>query len=180
MLILFTFTNEADRDKFHFLYERYKALMLSKAYGILKDYALAEDAVSEAYIRLYKNIHKIDDPVCAQSIAFLGMIVRNSALTILSKRNRIQAEALEDDWIGGGDIEYDILSKLSQEHIYRMMERLNEEYRSVFLLKYAYDMSHREIAKMLDISENNVTVRIHRAKKKLADMLVKEGYRDER
>ena len=53
---------------------------------------------------------------------------------------------------------------------------MEEELRHVFLLKFAYDMSNKEIAQMLSISQNLVAVRLHRAKKKLADLLVKEGF----
>jgi RNA polymerase sigma-70 factor (ECF subfamily) len=49
----------------------------------------------------------------------------------------------------------------------KLVDRLKEEQRAVFLLKYAHDMSHRDIAKTLGITENNVTVRLHRAKAKL-------------
>ena len=57
--------------------------MLHKAYEILQDYHLAEDAASEAFIRIHRNIHKIDDPTDKRSIAFIVTIVKNVSLTIL-------------------------------------------------------------------------------------------------
>ena len=45
MFIFLTFATEEDKLKFERLFEKYKRLLLYKAYGILGDYSLAEDAV---------------------------------------------------------------------------------------------------------------------------------------
>ena len=59
MLIFLAFANDDDKSKFDYLYNRYVKLLLYKAYAVLHDYSLAEDAVSEAFIRVYKNLGKI-------------------------------------------------------------------------------------------------------------------------
>ena len=75
-------------EKFDFVYERYKKLMLSKAYDILHDYDLAQDAVSEAFIRVYKNRHKLDDLESGRTAAFLVMIVKNVSITMYNKQKK--------------------------------------------------------------------------------------------
>lgn len=176
MILVFTFATEAERDKFERIYEAYKGLMLHKAYGILHDRSLAEDAVSEAFIRVYKNLHKIEDAGDGRCAAFVATIARNCALTLLEKEKRGSLEEYDDSLQDDFDLEQSTISALSSDTIYAMVGGLEEAFRSVFLLRYAYDMSHKEIGKALGISENNVTVRLHRAKKKLAAMLRKEGY----
>ena len=179
MLIL-TFSSERERDKFEYIFQTYKKLMLYKAYGILRDYMLAEDAASEAFLRIYKNLHKIDDPASKKTIAFIVTIVKNVALTMLQREKEYTAleydENREDDF----DLEEHTISTLSSENIYKVVDRLGEDLKGVFLLKYAYDLPHREIGRMLGITENNVTVRLHRAKNKLAALLREEGYGDAR
>jgi RNA polymerase sigma-70 factor (ECF subfamily) len=56
---------------------------------------------------------------------------------------------------------------------------LSDDLKTPFLLKYAYDCSLKEIGRILKISENNVAVRLHRAKSKLIGMLKKEGLSNE-
>ena len=178
LILIFTFSNAQERDKFEIIYERYKKLMLHKAYGILRDYMLAEDAVSEALIRIYKNLHKIDDPTSGRCAAFVVTIVKNTALTILEKENKTTldldeySEVLSDEQ----DVENLVLSDISTERIHILLDNLSEELRAVFVLRYAYDLSHKEISELLGISENNVTVRFHRARQKLLGILIKEGY----
>ena len=180
MLLVFTFATEQERDKFEFLYAKYKNLLLRKAHDILKDYQLAEDAVSEAYIRVYKNLDKIDDPASNRSIAFLVTIAKNAALTILEREKKKQADPVDDEMPDSYSLESEVLAEVSSEVIHGVIEQLSEDLRGVFLLKYAWDLPHKEIGRLLGITENNVTVRLFRAKKKLAELLVKEGYARDR
>jgi RNA polymerase sigma-70 factor (ECF subfamily) len=176
--MVFTFETEAERDKLTFIWERYKNLMLHKAYAVLRDYALAEDAVSEAMFRIYKNLHKIEDPASNRGAAFIVTVVKNAALTLLEKerRNPIALEPFEETLEDEQDLEGTVLARLGAERIRAMIDELSEELRSVFLLRYAYDMPHREIAETLGLTENNVTVRYLRARRKLAEILIREGY----
>lgn len=155
--------------------------MLYKAHEILHDYSLAEDAVSEAFIRIYKNLEKIEDPDSNMSIGFIMTIVRNVALTMIKKEQRWNNEELSEEITGDIQLETKVLSDISASKIIEITDQLSEDLKSVFLLKYAHELSHKEIAKMLQITENNVTVKVHRAKKKMCELLTKEGYaRDER
>ena len=176
VIILLSFKTESERVKFDTLFSSYKNLMLHKAYGVLHDYMLAEDAVSEAFLRVYKNLDKIDDPASARSIAFIITITKNCALTILKKRNRDAAAPLDEQDAEDFDLEESVVSRLSADAIVALVDELGEEQKSVFLLKYAYGLSHREIGELLQISENNVTVRLHRSRKKLGDLLAQKGY----
>ena len=69
-----------------------------------------------------------------------------------------------------------MLAAVSAERMLALMDGLNEELRSVFVLKYAYDLPHKTIGRLLGITENNVNLRLYRAKKKIAALLAKEGY----
>ena len=176
MLLILAFATEQERDAFEYIYEHYRKLMLHQAYRILQDYMLAEDAASEAFIRIYRNIHKIGDPTNPRCAAFVVTIVKNVALTMLKQVNAKQADELIEVGTDSFDVEEQVLARVSLEQVYGLLDGMNEELRSVFLLKYAYDLPHRQIGEMLGISENNVTVRLHRARKKLADLLKEEAY----
>jgi RNA polymerase sigma-70 factor (ECF subfamily) len=186
MFFLFALATAEEKSKFEFIYTQYKNLMLQKAHAILRDTMLAEDAVSEAYIRIYKNLHKIDNPASGRCIAFITTIVRNTALTLLNKQNKQPVSFLSQDTIEefdrdtNFDLEQYVCSEISSEEIFKAINLLGEDLKSVFLLKFSYDLSHKKIGELLNISENNVTVRLHRAKKKLTGILVKEGYADEK
>jgi RNA polymerase sigma-70 factor (ECF subfamily) len=185
VILVFAFADAGEANKFEYLYRKYRNLLYYRAWEILRDPMAAEDAVSEAFIRVYRNLDKVDDPDSPRCAAFLGTIVRNVALTMAKKRAAAPMPVpigAEQDWGNGGngggdepadpfDLEAAVIDKISEEQIYRIVNRLDEESRTIFVLKYAYDLSHREIASQLGMTENNVTVRLHRTRKKLARMI---------
>jgi len=176
MILLLSFQTEEDKNTFEFLYEKYKKLMWRKAYDILKDYSLAEDAVSEAFIRVYRNISRIENPESGKTAAFLVTIVRNTAINLYHAKNKIiPTDIGEFDQADTFNLEETIVAKDEVLQASALVEKLNDELRAVFLLKYAHDLPHKEIGEILGISENNVTVRLHRAKKKLLSMRRKDG-----
>ncbi|MCL2372382.1 MAG: sigma-70 family RNA polymerase sigma factor [Defluviitaleaceae bacterium] len=170
MLNLISFASDSERYKFEYIYEKYKRLLRARAYDILKDYPLAEDAVSEAYLRAYKHLHKIGDPDSPQTASFLVTIVKNLAINMYHREKRsTPVDITEYDKPDEFNLEESVTSKDDTAMAMELVGRLREEYRAVFLLKYAHELSHKEIAATLGITENNVTVRLHRAKTKLLE-----------
>jgi len=174
MLIILSFVSEYEKDKFEYIYEKYKRLLWFKANDILKDHALSEDAVSEAFIRVYRHLHKIDCPDSNQTAAFLVTIVKNIAINMYNRGKKMPSANLDDyDYTDDFDLEEYVAINDEADRMMGLLDKLSEDMKAVFLLKYAHDLSHKEIGAILDITENNVTVRIHRCKQKLKQ-LVKE------
>jgi len=176
MLIFLTFPDESEKSKFDYIYNKYKKLLLHKANGILNDYSLAEDAVSEAFLRVYKNLHKIDDPDSGKTVSFLATIVKNTAIDLFNQNKNIYADIYENDIQDNYSMEEEITSEIVTDGMLQVIDKLKDELKDCFLLMYAHNLSYKEIAKTLKITEANVTVRIHRAKKKIIELLKEEGY----
>ena len=54
-----TLVEDGEVGKLEALYREYKSIMLSKAYSVLRDEGLAEDAVHNAFMRILKNLDKV-------------------------------------------------------------------------------------------------------------------------
>ena len=180
-MFFLAFNTLDDKKKFNYLYNHYIKLLLYKAYDILRDYSLAEDAVSEAFIRVYKNLDKIESCDSGKTAAFLVIITRNCAITILNRQRRDSTVNIEDlELPAPSDVEGSVISDCTTDDIMSVIDNLKDHLKEPFLLKYAYNMSHKEIAQLLGITESNATVRIHRAKTKLAQLLRNGGIADDR
>ena len=57
----------------------------------------------------------------------------------------------------------------------KSIDQLSEKYRVIFMLHQVEGMSNTEIAAALDLTESNVKVRLHRAKKMLKEELFKQS-----
>ena len=70
------------------LYALHKNVMLYTAERILRDYQLAEDAVQKAFMKVLDNLHKIEEPDCNKTRAFLVIITRNVAITMYNRQKK--------------------------------------------------------------------------------------------
>lgn len=73
------------------------------------------------------------------------------------------------------NIEKQAIEKEQQILVRKAMEKLQDNYRTILTLRDIEDLSYDEIAKILDISQDKVKIWLFRARKKLKDILVKEG-----
>lgn len=179
MIFASAYISDEQNEKFSAIYDRFRNLLFTKAYDILKDHMLAEDALSEAFIRIYRNLDKVEDISTARTAAFLVTIVKNVAIEMYNKRKREVVQFPDVDIPDERPLDDSVIENISLQEIYSIVESLDEQLKNIFLLKYSFGMSHKEIAKTMNITENNVTVKLHRTKKRLSQLLVKGGYVDE-
>ena len=81
---------DEERSEFEKLYYAYRNLMFYIANNILHDQHLAEDAVSETFIKLAERFDKIlelGDINGKRTKAYVAASVKNTALNILKKKN---------------------------------------------------------------------------------------------
>ena len=144
-----------DSDKFEKIYTQYVRLMMYKATEILHDASLAEDAVSEAFIRIYKNLHKLEDDIPSpRTASFVVTVVKNTALTILKKQDYTEILPLDENMYDEYDIEDNVLSDISADEITDMINSLGDDLKNVFIFYYEFDMSLKEIGAALGITAN--------------------------
>lgn len=175
MLFLAAIEDEQDRSKVEALYEKYKKDMFKAAYRVLNDYQLAQDAVQTAFINIINNLEKIDEINCNKTRAFVVIIVRNISINLYRKKKKhynIELEALEeilpDD---GKSIEEILIDSEMLNMIAAKMKELHTPYSDIISLKYFYQYTNGEIAALLNITEENVRVRLHRARQSFFKLL---------
>ncbi|SDO05626.1 RNA polymerase sigma factor [Acetanaerobacterium elongatum] len=172
--------NEKDRDKATELFNRYYGTMLYIAGGILHEPHLAEDAVSLSFIKILKNLDKFDMNDCTRTRGLIVIIVRNTSIDMLRGLNHNQTIPLEEYMEDTADepVIDQITIADACEHITQCISKLNKQYADILYLKCAMNYSNDEIQQILGISQNNVKMRLYRARKALKEMLREEekGY----
>lgn len=162
---------EAERSEFETLYEKYRQTMFYAANKILRDEHLAEDAVHNAFMKTAQHFEKISGQSCHSQKAFLVITVEHIAIDFYRKRKRENWTSWED-WEG---YETDTYSAENESSLTKAILKLPPAYNTVLQLKYIYGYSDAEIASYLELTTDNVRQRISRAKKKLREILEKEG-----
>jgi RNA polymerase sigma-70 factor (ECF subfamily) len=164
--------DEESYDKIKKIYEEYRSLMLHIAKTILKDHALAEDAVSDSIIKLIRHIHKIENVSSAQTRSFVVVIVRNTAIDIYNKlahegNLEFEAEELSDNSQAISD---SIISKEGYKLIVDIIKSLPDTLRDVAVLSLIHDLSNKEIADITGVSYDTIRKRLSRAKRTIKEI----------
>lgn len=176
ILFLAMLDDEADKEKFVRLYEKYRYFLWYLANERLHDAGLAEDAVQDTFLALTRHMEKVDDVNSRATRNFLATIVKSKAVDIL---RRHREEPMEDMPVENGGENSDVLDQCicreSYETLLQAVSRLDEIYRVVFELRYLHELTEKETADILGVTPKTVNVRIFRARKKLQKILAETG-----
>lgn len=169
--------NEDERRFVEQLYHQNYKLMMYIAQQILKDHDKAEDAVSQAFIKIIDKFEKFSFENCNKTRGLIGILVKDICYDMLKSEKHRDFISLEECDLpdNSDDIPFEaLLSKDNYQALQDALTRLSEKSGSVLKLKYVYGYSDLEIAEFLNITHENVRVRLHRAKAALWKAL-KEG-----
>lgn len=165
-----------EHDRLVKLYELYEQKMYVVAYSILKDQWQAEDAVSEAFIRIMKNMDKLKDEESDKTKRFIIRVIRSAAIDTYRKNQRESKFTVipsEEEQFPDTDNPIDrVLKELgSKEQVNQILAPLPEIYREVLVYRCIHEFSVKETAAILEISESLVRKRYERAKTMLMKRL---------
>mgnify|MGYP000872159604 FL=1 len=184
MLICITaIRDDGDRGLVEELFNRYGSTMLYVAQGILKDRALAEDAVLHAFEKVIENLQKFSFENCNKTKGLLVIIVRNVSYDILRKRNQLQTVPLDEygkTCSAGEDLTDRIISEESCARIQACMERLGPRQKDVLRLRSVYGYSEEEIAGLLGTTPGSIRAALSRARKSLLKEIKQEEAKDDK
>ncbi|MDK8190039.1 sigma-70 family RNA polymerase sigma factor [Paenibacillus sp. UMB7766-LJ446] len=147
---------------------------------IIKERAAAEDIIQEAFIKIIKNKPIFDNEVKLK--AWLKVVTRNTAINYLRKnknnRNQLDTDSVFIDMETinqtAASVESTVETQMMQESIEFYLEQLKPEYRVLVELRWKEGLSYREMAELLDTSEEIVKQRLFRARGSIKKKLHKE------
>ncbi len=138
----------------------------------------ARDVVQEAYLRAWKGIGKFRGDAAFST--WLYRITANAASSQIQRRRRHLAEPFDEDFepvdvraeaqVAQGAESSEALGRISAA-----LDELPPKLRAVVVLKDVYDLPHEAVAEELGISVSAAKVRLHRARRKLRDVLYDDG-----
>jgi RNA polymerase sigma-70 factor (ECF subfamily) len=138
----------------------------------------ARDVAQEAYLRAWKGIGNFRGEAAFST--WLYRITANTAASHVRRRRRQRAEPMEP-WLEPIEDRIETQpatmaeSAEALDRISAALDELPAKLRAVVILKDVYGLSHEAIADELGITVAAAKVRLHRARRKLRDVLYEEG-----
>jgi RNA polymerase sigma-70 factor, ECF subfamily len=133
---------EGDRLAFRQLYDVVGGRFLSTARRILGDPSRAEDAVQDAFLRVWRSASQFD-PARGVAIAWLGRIARNAALDRIQREEERDATRIEDVDIAALPVEP------ADARVGYCLRKLPEKQSMAIILMYVHGLTHPELAERM-------------------------------
>lgn len=163
-------------DKIKAIYELYEQPMYRIAFAVLKNSGLAEDAVSDAFIRIIDRLNRIKDPHSDKTKAYIVKIIKSTSINIYRKNKRtLTRETAIDESVmqisdSSQNIEENVMTRMENQNRRNLLKKLDETDRTIINLRYGNDLSWKEVAERTSMTESTARKRFERAKKKLINM----------
>lgn len=161
-------------NAYAFLIEKYKHMVFTLSIRIVKNREEAEEISQDVFVKAYTNLKSFKGD--SKFSTWIYKIAYYASLDVI-KRNKKQINSENIDEIYEGDLGVlqDALSYLEEKErksiIKKSLLKLNEDEQVILTLYYFEEMPLKEISEVVNLSLDNIKVKLFRARKKLATIL---------
>ena len=166
--VLVSLARNGDETAFEELVRRHQHHQFAVALRMISQYQDAEDVVQDAFLHAWRSL-----PAFRSEAGFgtwLTRIVLNQCHSH-SRRPRLASLPSEEPISPPPDIEHVALVRRQHEMVQRALLELPYDQRAALVLHVFAGHPYREVARVMNITENTAKVRVHRARKTLTDRL---------
>ena len=151
------------------LYDSCAGKLYGLALRVVRQREFAEDALQEAFLKIWRSAPDYSASL-SPPLAWMGLIVRSSALDLLRRRAAERThltqeidEGLADTLDGGGPTPLDTAQASEQARaLSQCLSRMDNKHRELVNLAYLRDLSHSELATQLQLPLGTVKTWIRR------------------
>lgn len=140
------------------------------AYSITRKWDQADDITQEVFIKVYRNLYTFRSESSVKT--WLLAITRNTTLDF--KRAAFYRKVTLLDFIAPSgeqkSTEQEVIDKFAVNDMWRMVLKLPVKYREVLILYAHYQLSMKEMAQILNVTEGTVKSRLFHARNKISKM----------
>ena len=161
---------KGDSEAFRELVNRHKDYAFTLAFRILNSREDAEEAAQDAFVRAYNGLAAFNRE--AKFTTWFYRIVVNCALTV-QQRRKMRTEDIDNARLmrGGNDASDKMKHKEQKYYIQKALKLLSPDDVTMITLFYLKENSLEEIGDIVGVETNTIKVKLHRARKRLADAM---------
>lgn len=148
------------------LYEHYKKSIYSYLYNSTLDSNAAEELTQDIFLKAFRFFNSFRGDSSAKTWIF--KIARNTLISHIKKKSKVKEYSLNEAILQ--DNNHHINNMEIRLYIKKTLKMLNEEERTLILLRDLNGFSYKEIGNIMKFSEGKVKVGIYRARKKFREI----------
>lgn len=155
------------------VYDRFAKQMFLLCQRYLRDEGTAEEVMMNGFLQFFQKIGQFQYINEAGTVGWMKKIMVNECLMQIRRGHSFLQVATDDmPEMDAGD---DIFARLGATEIFQLIMKLPPGYRTVFNLYAVEKYGHKEIAKMLGISEGTAKSQFHKARMQLQQLIRKQN-----
>lgn len=171
---------EGNRKALEVIYQRYYSLLLNYGLKCTSDRELIKDCIHDLFVHLYQNKQISIDNISVR--AYLLRALKNNLLNKLVGQER-ERESL-DTSLFEIPTDEDLFERMFPRndrdftlarHLLKAITQLPPHQKTVLYLRYVKELSHKEIAAIMDINEQSSMNLTNRALLKLRSLMERSG-----
>lgn len=159
-------------ELFKIIYNTHFEQIYRSTFLVSQNEQIARDAVQEAFITAFKNLHLLKD--LKNPHAWIAAVASNKAIDMIRKDLR-SVPVKDIDFLGTDEFvknsPYKFVHKELEIDILKGLKQLDLKYREIIVMKYYYNLTEEEIHEFLNIPVGTVKSRLYRARQLLKNIL---------
>ncbi len=150
-------------------YDAHADAIFRHCYFKTSERELAQDLTQDVFLKAWSYMQQKQKIVNMR--AFLYRIADNMVIDWYRKRKATSLDTLVDAGFEPADVDRKVEEQVEASLAFAKLRELGEDDQKLITWRFVEDLSPKEIAEIVDQTENVVSVRIHRALKKLKSLL---------
>jgi RNA polymerase sigma-70 factor (ECF subfamily) len=159
-----------DSSAFKKIVDHYQDMVYTICIRLVKNSMIAEELAQDSFLKAFRNIHSYRG-----ESKFSTWLYRIAYNTCLSSFRKNTVDEIEFQDYNADSQENDGLKSLETEdrdlELKRLLVRLKEDEQLLIQLFYLEELSIKEIADVVGMTESNIKVKLHRSKQKLKEFI---------
>lgn len=161
--------NRSAAEAFAELYEQYLSRVFRYISYRVGDVHLAEDLTSDVFVKALKSFSRYRSDRASFSTWLLS-IARHAVIDhyrVSSRRQTIPLEEIPEMPSESVSLEEEVTKRQELQRLQVCLAGLHQQEQEIISLKFGAELTNRQIAKMVGLSESNVGTKLYRAVRKL-------------
>ncbi len=174
--IIHKIITEKKTELFQVLYDKYHSRVGDKCYSLLRNKELAYETAQDIFTKVYENLDSFKGKSSFSS--WLYSITYNYCIDYLRNKKKLHYP----EWNRDNEIpeiideSEELTTEISYDRLMEILDMMHTEEKALLLMKYNDNISIKNIAEALRVSESAAKMRIKRAKSRLV-FLYKKNYK---
>ena len=165
---------KGDSSAFGYFVDTYQDMAMTIAYRVCGNMQDSEDIVQDAFVKAFHNLHAFKSD--SKFSTWFYSIVYNTAVTEYRRSAQyVQYVDYEQPEISDMYSDFDTMSMIEDEErrtmINKALDMLPKDESLILSLFYLEDNSIKDIIQITGLTESNIKVKLHRARKRMYDIL---------